>query len=196
MRLPSSCRRSYGVGLVGLLFHLAACAERPGARESEAPPAERGRYLAEFSGCHDCHTPKIFTATGPARDTTRLLSGQPAGEPVPAVPRGVIGPTGWGALVSNHFTAWAGPWGVSFAANLTPHETGLLPWTPELFIQAMRTGRHMGTGRPILPPMPWNDFAKMTDQDLRAVFAYLRSLPPINNQVPAPIPPGAQPAAR
>jgi cytochrome c553 len=196
VHLSSSCHQSYGVGLLALLIHVTACTERPTAGETQPAGAERGRYLVNIGGCNDCHSPKIFTATGPVPDTTRLLSGQPAGEPVPAVPRGVIGPTGWGALASNHFTAWAGPWGVSFAANLTPHETGLLPWTPELFIQTMRTGRHFGSGRPILPPMPWYEFAKMSDEDLRAVFAYLRSLRPINNQVPAPIPPGAQPASR
>jgi hypothetical protein len=196
VRLPSRCRESYSIGLLALVLHAAACTEQPTPRAPEAAGAERGRYLVNIGGCNDCHSPKIFTATGPVPDTTRLLSGQPAGEPVPAVPRGVIGPTAWGTLASNHLTAWAGPWGVSFAANLTPHETGLLPWTPELFIQTMRTGRHFGSGRPILPPMPWYEFAKMTDDDLRAVFAYLRSLPPINNQVPAPIPPGAQPALR
>jgi hypothetical protein len=115
---------------------------------------------------------------------------------LPAVPRGLIGPNQWGGIVNNHFTAWAGAWGVSFAANLTPHETGLMPWTPDLFIQTLRTGKHLGTGRAILPPMPWFMYAHMSDEDLRAVFAYLRSLPAINNQVPAPIPPAAPPASR
>jgi hypothetical protein len=87
-------------------------------------------------------------------------------------------------------TAWAGPWGVSFTANLTPDaETGLGGWTVEMFIQAMRTGKHQGKGRPILPPMPYPWFAKLTDADLRAVFAYLQSIPPIPNKVPAPIDP-------
>ena len=195
MRLPSSCHQSYSVGLLVFVLHVAACAEQPRPAATEASPVERGQYLVNIGGCNDCHSPKVFTATGPAPDTTRLLSGQPAGEPIPAVPRGVIGPRAWAALVSNHFTAWAGPWGVSFAANLTPHETGLLPWTPELFIQTMRTGRHLGSGRQILPPMPWYEFAKMSDSDLRAIFAYLRSLPPINNRVPAPIPPAGPPPA-
>lgn len=88
-------------------------------------------------------------------------------------------------------TAFAGPWGVSFTANLTPDpETGVLrDYTEEQFIRALRTGRHQGQGRQILPPMPWPFIGKMTDEDLKAVFAYLRQIPPVRNKVPDPIPP-------
>lgn len=174
-------------------------AEGDGATTSGAVAAgsvERGKYLTDFGGCHECHTPKVFGPSGPARDTTRLLSGHPSGERVPPVPTGVISPSGWIALTTSHLTAWAGPWGVSFAANLTPHETGIGAWTAENFIQTMRTGRHFGTGRQILPPMPWYDIARLTDEDLRALFAYFRSLPPVDNRVPMPIPPsGGAPGA-
>ena len=152
-------------------------------------PVARGRYLANVGGCNDCHTPKIFTATSMSLDTTRLLAGYPAAAPVPALPAGLPNPAAWAALSNGDGTVWAGPWGTSFAANLTPHETGLAAWTPGLFIQAMRTGKHMGTGRAVLPPMPWQDYGQMTDDDLRAVFAYLRSLKAVANAVPAPVPP-------
>jgi hypothetical protein len=158
---------------------------------ASADPVARGGYLVRFGGCNDCHTPKLYTATGPVADTTRLLSGHPAGSELPSVPSGVIGPEGWDALAGAGLTAWAGPWGMSFAANLTPDTTGLGIWAEEQFIQTMRTGKHWGTGRPILPPMPWYDVGSLTDEDLRAVFAYLRSLRPIRNQVPAPLPPTA-----
>jgi hypothetical protein len=93
-------------------------------------------------------------------------------------------------MCNPHMTEWAGPWGVSFAANLTPDEvTGIGAWTPEVFIKAMRTGKHMGSGRPILPPMPWPGIGKMSDDDLRAIFAYLHTLKPVNNQVPLPVAP-------
>jgi hypothetical protein len=93
-------------------------------------------------------------------------------------------------LATGDLTAWVGPWGISYTANLTPDEpTGIGMWTEEVFIKALRTGKHMGIGRPILPPMPWPDFAKATDEDLKAIFAYLKSLPPIRNQVPDPVPP-------
>jgi hypothetical protein len=87
-------------------------------------------------------------------------------------------------------TAFAGPWGVSFTANLTPDpETGLGKWTEETFVETIRTGRHEGRGRPILPPMPWENFKEATDEDLHAIFAYLKTLPPIRNRVPQPIDP-------
>jgi len=149
----------------------------------------RGEQLATFGGCHDCHTPKVMTLQGPQLDTSRLLSGYPSQTSLPAVPNAVIGPTQWGALASSDLTAWAGPWGISFAANLTPDVTGLGPWTAQEFIQTMRTGRHRGAGRAILPPMPWFDVGALTDKDLKALFAYLKSLKPISNQVPQPVPP-------
>jgi hypothetical protein len=149
----------------------------------------RGALLAQFGGCHDCHTPKVMTPTGPQLDTSRLLSGYPSHVPLPAAPQGVIGPTQWGALATNDLTAWAGPWGISFAANLTPDVTGLGPWTAQDFIHTMRTGKHLGMGRALLPPMPWLDSAVLTDQDLTALFKYLQSVKPISNQVSQPIPP-------
>jgi len=175
------------------LFVTVACATPEPAAESAAQsamtPLERGAYLVNAGHCNDCHTPKVFTATGPVLDTTRLLSGAPADMVLPAVSPGTIGPDAWGTLASNDFTAWVGPWGASFAANLTPDSTGLMGWTPEIFISAMRTGKHAGVGRPILPPMPWQLTGRLTDDDLHALFAYLQSLRPVANTPPAPIPP-------
>jgi hypothetical protein len=87
-------------------------------------------------------------------------------------------------------TAFAGPWGVSFSANLTPDpDTGLGKWTEDMFIAAIRTGRHEGKGRPILPPMPYPMFRNLNDEDLASIFAYLQSLKPTRNRVPSPIDP-------
>jgi hypothetical protein len=161
-----------------------------------ANPVERGGYLVTIGGCNDCHSPKKMGPMGPEPDETLLLSGQPASQKIPEIPKDLLGmtPDRWTGLTNAHFTAWAGPWGVSYAANLTPDtETGLGSWTPEMFIKAMRTGKHMGEGRPILPPMPWPNYAQMTDNDLQAIFAYLKSIKPIHNAVPDPIPPAAPP---
>ena len=156
---------------------------------------ERGKYLVTLGGCNDCHSPKVMTPQGPALDESKLLSGSPSGQPVPALPEGVLGPGKWGAVTSMDLTIWAGPWGVSFSRNLTPDkETGLGSWTDAMFIKALRTGKDMGEGRPILPPMPWDMIAKCTDGDLKAMFAYLQSLPPVKNAVHDPIPPAAPPA--
>jgi hypothetical protein len=151
---------------------------------------ERGRILVEFGGCNDCHSPKVFGPNGPMVDTTKPLSGAPSANQVPSVPEGILGPGKWGALTTPDLTTWAGPWGVSFARNLTPDkETGLGSWTEAMFIKALRTGKDMGEGRPILPPMPWEGIRKLKDDDLKAIFAYLKSLKPIHNPIHDPIPP-------
>lgn len=154
---------------------------------SGATPLQRGAYLVRAMGCNDCHTPWKLGPKGPEPDMSRALSGHPADFVVPPPPK-LSGPWTWTATATN--TAFAGPWGVSFTANLTPDvETGLGKWTPETFIATLRTGRHEGKGRPLLPPMPWPMIRDLTDEDLRAVFAYLQSLPPIRNRVPAPVDP-------
>jgi hypothetical protein len=156
---------------------------------------KRGEYLVSLAGCNDCHTPKIMTEMGLGLDSTRFLSGHPSDEQLPDASFDMVEPGKWGALGSQSFTAWYGPWGVSFAANLTPDMvTGSGAWTEESFIAAMRTGKHLGAGREILPPMPWFNLATATDEDLSAMFAYLKSLKPIENMVPAPIPPPNAPA--
>ena len=166
-----------------------------GAAKGARPGADRdGERLVTITGCSDCHSPKTFTAQGPQPDASRLFSGHPAGTKLPATPAGLIAPDRWGALTTNDLTAWSGPWGVSFATNLTPDpDTGMGSWSEEMFVQSMRTGQHLGTGRPILPPMPWYAYAAMTDEELKALFAYLRSLKPIQNAVPDPLPPPGPP---
>ena len=154
-------------------------------------PVERGKYLSIVVGCNDCHSPKLMTPNGPKTDPTRILSGHPATERLPSVPPGVLGPGKWMAMTNDGLTAWVGPWGISFAANLTPDaETGIGRWSVQQFIQTLRTGKHLGVGRPLLPPMPAEELAAMTDTDLKALFSYLKSLQPVKNLVPAPIPPG------
>jgi hypothetical protein len=142
--------------------------------------------LVTIGGCNDCHTPMKFDPElgMPVPDMSRMLSGHPEGAPDPASKlvghdAGIIGPT---------FTSFLTPFGVVHPANLTPDpDTGLGNWTEEMFVRAVRTGRHMGgSGRPILPPMPWANLAQQSDEDLKAVFAYLRSIPAIRNDVPAP----------
>lgn len=149
---------------------------------------ERGRYLVTIMGCNDCHTPLKMGAHGPEPDMARMLSGHPESLAITEPPSPSQGP--WMAQVGSTMTAWAGPWGVSFTANLTPDdETGLGLWTPEAFIATIRSGRHQVQGRPILPPMPWQMIRNATDDDLLAIFAYLQSIPAVKNHVPQPIDP-------
>ena len=149
----------------------------------------RGKYLVTTGGCDDCHTPKIYTANGPVPDTSRLLSGFQQGGTLPALDVKYVAPGNWVATESN-FSAWVGPWGISYASNLTPdNATGIGALSEEMFIKTLREGKYMGVGRPLLPPMPWPTIGQMTDQDLKAIYAYLKTINPISNKVPEPTPP-------
>ena len=188
-------QRMLGVGvfLCGMVLSVSALGGEKGADARLKAMIERGRYLVNLGGCNDCHSPKIFTPMGPVPDTTMLLSGHPADAKLPEVPKDLIAPDKWGAVTTNDLTAWAGPWGVSFTRNLTPDlATGIGSWTEEVFIKALRTGKDMGEGRDILPPMPWPSIGQSTDADLKAIFAYLKSLRPIENAVPDPISPSGE----
>lgn len=127
-------------------------------------PVTRGHRLAWTSGCVDCHTPGAFYG---APDTTRMLSGSELG--------------------------WTGPWGTTYARNLTPDSTGLAAWTEQQIVAAIRTG-HRPDGSVILPPMPWQAYSRMTDEDAYALAAYLRSLAPVRHLNPSTLPPGTRPA--
>jgi hypothetical protein len=155
---------------------------------STVTPVERGEYLVTVLGCNDCHSPKTMTPTGPAPDPARLLSGFPANEILP--PYDAETAKGY-VLFNMDLTAATGPWGTSFAANLTPDETGIGNWSEEQFVKALKQGKWMGMdgGRQLLPPMPWQGFANLPDEDVLAIFAYLKSIKPVSNTVPLPIPP-------
>lgn len=171
-----------------LLLRVQPTVSRTQQPSGGASPVERGKYLVNAMGCHDCHTPHKPGPQGVGPDMSRALTGHPEDMVMPPAPKLPEGPWVWIGAGTN--TAFAGPWGVSFSANLTPDpETGLGRWTPDMFIAAIRTGRHEGKGRPILPPMPYPMFKNLNDEDLRAIFAYLQSLKPVRNRVPAPIDP-------
>ncbi len=156
------------------------------AQQSKEP--QRGEYLVTGTGCGDCHTPLKMGPSGPEPDQARLLSGHPEALVMPPAPKLPAGP--WMGTFSATLTAWAGPWGVSFAMNLTPDpETGLGKWTAQTFIDTIRSGRVMGRGRQVLPPMPYPAMRNLTDDDLKAMFAYLQSIPRLSNHVPDPIAP-------
>jgi len=167
------------------------------ARAQTPPPAAtaeealaRGKYLVTIAGCNDCHTPLKMTAEGPKPDLERMLSGHPEQLAMPAAPVLPGGP--WLVTVAATNTAWSGPWGVRFTANLTPdRDTGLGKWNVRTFTDTIRTGRHLGRGREILPPMPIPMYKNFTDSDLAAIFSYLQSIPAVKNKVPEPRPPQA-----
>ena len=145
--------------------------------------AKRGAYLVSIMGCNDCHTPKKMGPRGPEFDMDRMLSGHPADMPVAKFDTGTS--KNW-ILFNQILTNYVGPWGISYSANLTPDSTGTGSWTEAQFIKAIREGKYKGLDntRPLLPPMPWQEYSKATDDDLKAIFAYLRTIKPVNNVVP------------
>ena len=183
-----------------LTFALAALPGAIGWRIVNATPApaddvkkldparvERGAHLVRTMGCNDCHTPWKMGPKGPEPDMTRALTGHPADFVVTTPPK-LQEPWAWAAAATN--TAFAGPWGISYAMNLTPdRETGLGDWTEDMFIATMRTGRHQGKGRAIKPPMPYFIIGNLNDEDIKSLFAYLQSLKPVRNRVPNTIDP-------
>jgi mono/diheme cytochrome c family protein len=154
-----------GAGIAGGALFVGSCAAPP-AQEAAMTPAEmiaRGKVVSYTSGCQDCHTPGALYG---APDSTRELSGSDLG--------------------------WQGPWGVTYPRNLTPDSTtGIGAWTEDQIVTAIRQG-HRPDGSPILPPMPWPGFSRFSDRDVRALAAYLKSLPPVSHAVPSVLPPGAK----
>ena len=148
-----------------------------------------GEHLVTIGGCNDCHTPKKMTPMGPADDTSLLLSGHPEKSPAPNVDRKQM--ESKGLVVTADFTAWVGPWGISYSANLTPDETGTGNWTEEQFIYAIKNSVWKGLpgSRPLMPPMSMMPVKHMTVEELKAIFAYLRTIKPIKNISVQPTPP-------
>ena len=170
------------LGVIVSASQLSGQAGGGGARGNSA--VERGKYLVNISGCHDCHSPKR-DAQGHINEAL-ALSGRPSTTPVPSTTAGEI-------HTSLDLTAWTGPWGTTSASNLTPDpKTGLgsRKYTEATFIAMFRTGKKP-LGANILPPMPWEMYNNMTDDDIKAMWAYLQSIKPVANVVPAPAAPPA-----
>ena len=175
------------------LSFLSCKTEPTPVAESIEPTVEdviaHGEYLVEIMGCHDCHSPKRMGENGPEIIPELMLSGYPSDRPImkfdnPLLKEGF-------AIFYPDLTAAAGPWGMSFTGNLTPDDTGTGNWSEEQFKRALTQGKSKGleNGRTLLPPMPWFNFTNLKDEDLHAIYTYLQSINPVENVVPAPIPP-------
>lgn len=189
------------IGILIFLSVLIACnmspAEQQAAVAADTAPdsatlIKKGEYLVTISGCGDCHNPKVMTARGPAPEPGALLSGYNSSRPFTGFDKAAAF-SGKAAMFNMENTAFAGPWGVSYAANLTPDETGIGNWSLEQFRTAMTQGKWKGlpNTRPLLPPMPWQNYTNMKAEDISAIFAYLKSLKPVKNLVPSPVSPAA-----
>ena len=154
--------------------------------ESQSDMVQRGKYLVDAAGaCGHCHTPRA----GAEYNMDMYLAGHPANAPYPRYNFSMM-QQGIFILTSPQMSAFSGAFGTSFASNLTPdNETGLGEWTEKMFIDAMRTGHHQGdkSNRKIFPPMPTKHYAQMNDTDLKAIWAYLRTIKPVKNEVSPPL---------
>ena len=185
--------------IVILTFLLTGCgnSQKPAVQENatleKAQPTgeemiQRGEYLVNLGGCNHCHSPKKMGPNGPEVIAERMLSGFPSDEPIPKFSTSIIKS---GLVMMNaSLTVGAGMWGTSFSANLTSDQTGIGNWPEENFIRALKQGKFKGLegSRTLLPPMPWQDFVNVTDDDIKAMFAYFKSTKPVSNAVPLPIP--------
>ena len=174
--------------LLILLFSLTilACVNQ---KTSSIIFPKRGEYLVKESNCSYCHTPTVESNGEIVPDTSRMFSGHPQDAPVPVIPDVSLDSEEWiEFLTTLDSTVWAGEWGITFSANITPDkETGIGKWDRKTFIKTMRQGKHKGIGRNIQPPMPWRDYGKLSDSELSSIFEYLQTIKPIRNKVPKPI---------
>lgn len=157
--------------------------------QNDADLVKKGEYLVGIMGCGDCHSPKKLGPQGPEIIPELHLSGYPADRPLgKIIPEAIQ--NGW-MLFGPDGTSAVGPWGVSFAANLTSDESGIGNWSLEQFKKALTQGKSKGldNGRALLPPMPWFNYVAMKQEDIEAIFKYLKSTKPVRNVVPTAIPP-------
>jgi len=151
---------------------------------------KRGEYLVTVIGCDHCHTPKKMTDHGPIPDMDRRFMGFPASDSIAEINKDVLGPGKW-ILLNNDLTAAVGPWGVTFGANITSDDTGIGTWSFEQFKKSITEGKYKGmdNSRPVMPPMPWESIRELEENDLKSIYEFLQASKPIENVVPAYIPP-------
>ena len=184
------------VSILLAFYFVTACNQPAGVKDNvsrsisfkdSAALVKQGEHLVTIAGCNDCHSPKKMGPNGPEIIPETLLSGYPADRPVSKfdtamAKRGI-------AQMNEDMTAAAGPWGISFASNLTADQTGAGSWPLENFKIALRHGKAKGieSGRMLLPPMPWFNYKDLTDEEITAIHAYLKSIKPVRNIAPEPV---------
>ncbi|MBS1744275.1 MAG: diheme cytochrome c-553 [Bacteroidetes bacterium] len=171
---------------IAILVSCNSGSSKPAGNElSKDSLIKRGEYLVTITGCDDCHSPKKMGPRGPEIDMERRLSGYDMRDTFPSVDTNII-KKGW-ALTNMQLTGWAGPWGASFTANITSDETGIGNWSYAQFKKAITEGKWKGMdgNRPLMPPMPWQNYKHFTETYLQSIFAFLQSTKPVKNVEPA-----------
>ncbi|MCW5518921.1 c-type cytochrome [Aureitalea sp. L0-47] len=185
----------YTMSMIAALLLFQSCGEKvenysesEETAVSEEDLIKKGEYLVENMGCAHCHSPKKLTEKGPVPDMDKWLMGFPANDSLPPIPSEMMGSSPW-VLMHPDLTAAIGPWGTSYAGNLTPDDSGIGSWTLEQFKKAIKQGKYKGmdNNRPMMPPMPV--YSTLSDDDITAIFTYLKSIKPIDNVPPSYRPP-------
>lgn len=145
---------------------------------------KKGEHLVATLDCEICHSPKKMGPKGPELIPELRFGGHQNGTQLPPTDEKML-KSGW-VLFAPDFTSFIGPWGQSYARNISSDTTGIGMWTLEQFKKVIREGKFMGleNTRPILPPMPWEAYKHLYDDDIEAIFAFLKSTKPVNNRVP------------
>jgi hypothetical protein len=176
-------------GLVIVLIVIALSNNFAKDLDSREDMVERGKLITEIYGCVDCHTPKIKEGEFLVNDPDRLFSGHPADNTLPQFPPEIIGTDKWRGLFTDSMTAWGGPWGISYSANLTPDmETGIGKLSEKDFLNVLNLGIHSDMNRKLMQPMPWKEISQLDEKNLKAVYHYLKSVKPVKNKVPESVP--------
>jgi mono/diheme cytochrome c family protein len=140
-----------------VLAMLTAVGLGAAAARAESPVA-RGEYLVGIMDCTGCHSTGALTGKP---EPAKFLAGSDVGFQIPGL-------------------------GIFYPPNLTPDaRTGLGSWSEQDIATALRAGVRPD-GRELAPAMPWRSYAKLTDEDVAAVAAYLKSLPAVDHQTPSP----------
>jgi mono/diheme cytochrome c family protein len=191
--------------LVAVAFISTQCTDEKKEDTSEVKPTvaqygaydsqvKWGEHLVKVGGCNDCHTPKKMGPNGIELDMSLMLSGHPAQmPPVDFDPKEAAKKN---LIVTQTFTSWTGPWGTTYAPNLTSDSTGIGNWKEEQFVKCLHEKKWMGLDntRPLMPPMSLMPVTEMSEDELKAIFAYLKTTPAIKNVAPqaALLPPPAK----
>lgn len=177
------------IGLIGCYDSAKESTQAVSMLPDSTELVKRGDYLIKIAGCDDCHSPKRMGERGPELIPELRLSGYPQNGKLPPADE-KMQKSGW-VLMAPDLTSAIGPWGQSFAANITSDATGIGNWKEENFVLAMRKGKYKGleNSRNLLPPMPWINYAHFSDEDLKAIFYFLKATSPVKNIVPEPVPP-------
>ena len=145
-----------------------------------------GEILVLEGRCNYCHTPEV----GPGDiNFGKVLYGHPSHEKIPELPKVPVGSQQWFEFVSElDSTVWIAGDKIVFSANITPDkETGIGNWSDKDFINTIRTGIHPGWKKKLDKPMPWLDYAKLSNKQLTSIYSYLMSQQPVINKVPGPV---------